>query len=276
MKGLLVLVSLLFLVSTTAIAATPVPITVAPTPLQSLPPPGSKSQTPKLSPEMEKLFTPIERVTGASPAVTNQPKPSAPDKEQPNPCDEQKGHDCVVALRLAGTIDDRTKIELGVFLTMAKKWGAKIVMLEITTDGGLYPQGHDMARMIELFPGSVVCVGDSTVASMGVYILEACDRRLITKRTTLMVHQVLAPVSEVYLNAPQLHARAKAAEAYTTIYFEQVVAKTKLSLVELRKKVGSREWYINSDEALKLGFVDAVVDVPPNKIFTMLKAGMRP
>lgn len=63
------------------------------------------------------------------------------------------------------------------------------VILEINTDGGDVDAGFKLAKAIERAKKPVTCVVDGHAFSMGSYIFEACGRRVMTKRSILMIHE---------------------------------------------------------------------------------------
>lgn len=184
---------------------------------------------------------------------------------------------CILPYRFSGpVIAPATKAFIN-WLHAAQGAGAKMVMLELNTPGGEYTSGHDMARAIEESPVTVVCVVDGMDASMGFYLLQSCDRRLMTKRSTLMTHGVLAGIQEPALNAHDLRNRLYRAEALDRAYAEHAVARMTISLGQYLSKVADgKEWWIAWPEALKVGAIDAVYEGPPNKLLADLKAGKRP
>jgi len=266
------------------LAATPPASEPTISPIQTLPPAGgaggSQVQIPELDPGLQEMFEPIERelrkgtVSPGAPIVVQvfPPKPAEP----VNPCTGAAPGGCVLTYRLSGRIDVKAANSFRDFMKAAYRARANIVFVEMTTDGGELPAGHEMTRDIENFPGTVVCVADHHVASMGMYLFQACDRRLMTKRASFLLHQVLTPVSSGHMNASELMARVRRANVYNRGYAEQVIAKTNVPLKEYLEKTRGREWLMNYEEALKRGWVDAVVAATPNRILMGLKHGERP
>jgi ATP-dependent protease ClpP protease subunit len=106
----------------------------------------------------------------------------------------------------------------------------------------------------------VVCVVDGKAMSMAFYILQTCDVRLMTKRSYLMVHQPIAQGIEDSQPVP-LENRLRRLQAIDNAMMQQYVKRMKISAKELRARIdGGREYYLNSDDAVKAGAVDGVVE----------------
>lgn len=132
--------------------------------------------------------------------------------------------------------------------------GQKIVVVQIDTPGGSISAGMDMMKAIERSPVPVACVVDTFALSMGLAILQSCDVRMMTGRSVLMGHQPAAGSRGQENDSKNLtdvlialnHALAK-----------HIVSKAKIDVTEYERHVaGGREWWINVEEAQKVGFID--------------------
>jgi len=136
--------------------------------------------------------------------------------------------------------------------------GDRNVVVELDTPGGMVSAGREMAKAIEDSPVPVVCVVDGMAASMGLYILEACDVRVMTRRSILMGHEP----SGSFTGQPTEAGNAKARlEALSKMLAAHIVAKSKMSVAEyLEKTSGGTELCLSFDEAERLGLVDFTVE----------------
>jgi len=259
MKALLVA---LFLILSTGLAAAaglptkPPPFEPAPIPTIVLPTP------PGLPPDLQRML----RLLGDDDEDSAAPSQSCP-----------KGGECVLPYRFSEPVTRGSVKKLESFLASAVKAGADMVMLEITTPGGDYDAGHEAARLIENSAAFVVCVADERVASMGFYILQSCDRRLMTERTVLMAHQVAAMTPDMSMNLFEIEQVSNRLRALEFAYAAHCTRQMKITRAEFQARVtGGKQWWLNAQEALRYGAVDAVVKQNPNEVLKDLRAGKRP
>lgn len=97
--------------------------------------------------------------------------------------------------------------------------------------------------------------------SMGSWILQAADERVMTPNATLMIHNI----SDDYTGSlTELRARHKESERLTAIMEETYLAKMrvvdpKASLAKLRAMLAS-ESYVTAQEAVRLGLADRILE----------------
>lgn len=134
----------------------------------------------------------------------------------------------------------------------------KIIVVELDTPGGSVGAGIAMAKAIERSPVPVVCVVDGMAASMGLYILQSCDVRVMTKRSLLMGHEPSARMAgqpQALQDLAELLLRLSRAMAY------HITARTNISPDDYLSKIaGGRELWFNFDDAVALKFVDYATD----------------
>ncbi len=185
---------------------------------------------------------------------------------------------CVFGYRFSDSVTSESVEKLEKFMAAAVEAKADGVMLEINTPGGSLSAGHEMSRIIEHSPLTVACVVDGKAYSMGMYILQSCDIRVMTKRSTLMVHQVSIMVrgDGTRLTQSGIDEIRVQIVATTRGYIEWVAHRMKLSVADVLKKVDNGgEWFLNWEEAVKVGAVDRAIDGPPEAYFQLLRRGQR-
>lgn len=137
--------------------------------------------------------------------------------------------------------------------------GAKAILLELDTPGGSVKAGFRLSKAIEDSPIPVVCVVDGEADSMGFYILQSCDLRLMTRRSVLMAHQP-ALGGEMYGPTEQWKNWAEALRAMEWAMIEHMVAKMKITPEEMEKRIqGGQMWWFDWREAIHTGAVDGTV-----------------
>lgn len=183
----------------------------------------------------------------------------------------------VQSYRFAATVDQKSAQAVGEFLEQARKNHVDVVMIEMVTPGGSYAAGHEIARYIENSPVPVVCVADGLVASMGVYIFQSCDRRLITSRGMLMLHSALASTPDNMENEHDLQQKINMVRCINRAYGSQVIRHMHITLDEYLAKIADgKEWWLSAEEAVKVGAAAAVFSGTPNDLLKAIRSGQTP
>jgi ATP-dependent protease ClpP protease subunit len=200
-------------------------------------------------------------------------------EEKPGPTIECTSRPCVPAYRFSDHIDEDTVKTFGKFIAAATAAKPDLIMVELNTPGGSMDDGHEMSRMIEHTPVPVVCIVDGTSASMGMYILASCDIRVMTKRSQLMIHQVhlMVPQGHIISDVSNENA-ASIIQVATRAYIEWVSHRFKNTPVAsiLQRISFGREWWMNWEEAIRIGAIDKAVDVSPDHYLSQLKKTGKP
>lgn len=175
------------------------------------------------------------------------------------------------AILLSGQVNDEMYANFRSQLAVAAAEG--LISLELSTLGG----DPEIARMIgedirfhsELQPERrFVFLGKATVYSAGVTLMSFFERRnrYLTRGTRLMIHERKLD-EELKLHGPLTSvlpiARAKLAEIETSIAiqndgFANLVRGSGIDLATVVGKAPS-DWYLDADEALSLGLVEAIL-----------------
>lgn len=146
--------------------------------------------------------------------------------------------------------------------------GAKTIVMVINSPGGSVLDGWRLARAMEDSPAPVVCVVDGWAASMGFYLLQSCDVRLMTKRSMLMAHEPAirggGGTEHDYKEMATLLQKMNRALA------EHAAARMHMTVAEFMDRTNNTDWWMNWDEAFTMGAVDGVVD-RPREVLEMLR-----
>jgi len=145
-------------------------------------------------------------------------------------------------------------------LKLANTLQAKAVLLEINTEGGSIDAGFELARAIEQSSMPVTCVVDWNALSMGYYILQSCDVRVMTKRSILMIHQPAFDLERVSGNQNLFEDYGSWLEHMNLAMVQHNIAKTKIPMKLVLKKIEYKMWFLGWEEALKYKAVDCIVD----------------
>lgn len=156
-----------------------------------------------------------------------------------------------------GDVDSDTVMAFEAQLDAANAAGAKRVIVEINTPGGSVGAGMKMSKAIERSGATVICVVDGMAASMGLYILQSCDVRLMTSRSLLMGHE---PATSVRGQPDDIEATKELLVKLNHALTFHIVRRMTLTVAEYEARVAHRhEWWMTCDEALAVGAVDGVV-----------------
>jgi ATP-dependent protease ClpP protease subunit len=141
------------------------------------------------------------------------------------------------------------------------KAGAKAIIIEWNTPGGEVDSGFILAKAIEESPVPVICVVDGTSASMGAYLLQSCKTRIMTKRSSIMMHEVAMGASSFYGHAVKWQAVADQMKATNRAMAEHMARRMTISVETLMGAIknGAQLW-LTWDEAKSIKAVDLVVD----------------
>jgi len=132
------------------------------------------------------------------------------------------------------------------------------IFVEINSEGGEVEAGFALAKAIEASPVPVICIVDGQAASMAFYILQSCDVRAMTPRSSLMMHQVTLVGA---MKASTIKALQKQIDTYNKAMVGQCAAKMKLPATEIADKIAAGDWWMAADEALEVGAVDSIIPV---------------
>lgn len=145
-------------------------------------------------------------------------------------------------------------------LLSAEKVGAKVFVLEINTPGGNVGSGFRLAKAIEESSVPVVCIVDGRAASMGFYILASCPMRVMTRRSTLMIHE---PQVDGNASGPTNDWR-NVADMLAVLRVAMAVHCNKRmtsSMDEYRARTdGGKAWWFDWKDAKHYNAVDVVID----------------
>ena len=190
---------------------------------------------------------------GASPA------PAAPEPVPP-PAAVQTGPNIPHAI--LGEIDKESSKAAIQFIEESNEGKANAIILEINSPGGSVRAGFLLAKAIEHSESPVVCVVDGEADSMAFAILQSCQLRVMTKRSSLMWHQpsLSGNFSGQEDDWKQLGENAaNALRAVNKALAQTIAARLGMPVKDLMSKTNhGREWWLDSDQALKVNAVDMV------------------
>lgn len=148
------------------------------------------------------------------------------------------------------------------WIEQADAEGLDALVLELNSPGGIVTHGQKIARAIEDTKLPIYCVVDGNAHSMAMYILQSCDVRMMTKRSTLMAHP---PHLKGGGTADELRDQARSLRAIGAALAEHVchrMSPLALSNKACLAKFDNEVWWLTWREAMKVGAVDRVALSP--------------
>lgn len=101
----------------------------------------------------------------------------------------------------------------------------------------------------------LITVAQGMAASMAGILIQAGDERIMGKESYLLIHQVQAGVMGSF---GELEDRMKWLELVQERILDIFAKRSKMPRNQIKKKWTRTDWWLSSDEALDLGFVDKV------------------
>lgn len=143
-----------------------------------------------------------------------------------------------------------------------KQMGGKDVTMYLSTPGGSIDEGTIIYNVIERYAGKVRIVVDSIAASMGSYILQAADERIVASNAKLMIHN---PWGVAIGDAAEMRSMADVLDKYGEALVAKYAERSGKDEKEVRKLMNAETWYLGQ-EIVDAGFADSVGGVATKDI----------
>lgn len=141
------------------------------------------------------------------------------------------------------------------------------VVLVIDSGGGDVRAARRIVRALDDLP-ALACVVDGDGASAAYFILQACPLRLMTPRSTLLIHE-----GAIAIDGDPAEARKELEmlEAWNVAMASQMCGRLTMTLEDCTSRYRGRDWWVNVIEAKEIGAVDGVVNSPREVVLGMLE-----
>lgn len=133
------------------------------------------------------------------------------------------------------------------------------IFVILRTGGGSVTAGYLMVRTIQNSKNPVICITDTRAMSMGFYILQSCNRRIMTRNALLMMHAPSTSNPIEMMRPDVIHYFNETLKAWCE-YFAIKLKPTGTELYNLIKGAPGGELYLNAITGKALGAVDQVSD----------------
>lgn len=185
----------------------------------------------------------------------------------------------VPRISLVGDIDEDSVAAVTAALQAVAKENPEAVVFEIDSPGGEVGAGLRLAKVLEDYPARLICVVDGDADSMAFFLLQSCPVRLMTKRSSLMMHRPFlvlnkAPSELDDVDKANIEARMNVLAA---AMFEHYAARMGMLPENLALKIpGKKMWWMGWSEAVCSNAVDGVVGSVPGVLASLRSAGALP
>lgn len=142
------------------------------------------------------------------------------------------------------------------FISQLKSIKSETLHVHINSPGGDLFAGHVIYGIIKNFKGKKVTYIDGLAASAASIIAMAGDKVVMPKNTLLMIHNAS---TMVYGDSQEFAKTAGTLEKMNATMQAVYHEKTGIAHEEIAAMMNNETWF-TADEALKLGFVDTIVD----------------
>ncbi len=134
--------------------------------------------------------------------------------------------------------------------------GAPVINVEINCDGGVCTEGMAMYSALRQFPGRKVGIVMGIAASMASVLLQGCDDRRVAKGALVMIHEARGGVRNA--TPGDMRAQADVIEKEQAGLVDIYAARTGLAPAQILEMLSGDDVYMTAEEAVSLGFADAV------------------
>ncbi len=199
------------------------------------------------------------------PVVVTAPSASASAVATVQPLQRPSGwRHFIPTLTFDSDISDASVTAAVTALAQAQAAGAEAVLVLIDSPGGDVSSSYRLMRAIESSKIPVYCLVDGKGYSMAAYALQSCSLRLMTKRSTLMLHEVSSTGVSSGTNTPgSALDLGRQLERMTTALVQQACSRICLSPQRLQHLVQGRQLWLTAAEASAIDAVDAVLEETP-------------
>lgn len=137
-----------------------------------------------------------------------------------------------------------------------KEMEGKHVKVHLNTPGGSVDEGIAMFNAFRAHKGGVTMIVDSLAASMGSYLLQAGEQRIVASNAMVMVHD---PWTISIGNSAQMRKDADILDKYAQRMIPDYAKRSGKTEDEIRAVMAEESWYAGQ-EIVDAGFADSVQD----------------
>lgn len=130
------------------------------------------------------------------------------------------------------------------------------VKARLNTPGGSVDEGINIYNLMKRHPGGITTIVDSLAASMGSYLLQAGERRIVAHNSMVMIHD---PWTITFGNSAQLRKDAEVLDKHALRMIPDYAARSGKTDDEILAIMSEESWYAGQ-EIVDAGFADEIVE----------------
>ena len=155
---------------------------------------------------------------------------------------------------LIGAVDNNS-----IDIVLQKIKNNDIKYLLITSPGGSVDEGMKLIKIIEE-RRDIICIADEAM-SIAFIILQACNKRFITKNTVLMHHYAyiyIDPLEKALVNNKyQLISMEKEINDFNSFIEDYMVNRINITHKDYREKM-KEDWFISNEDIKNFNIIDGI------------------
>ena len=144
------------------------------------------------------------------------------------------------------------RVDSGMVISALDEMAGEDIRIRLNTPGGNVDEGIAIFNAIKRHEGSVTMVADSIAASMGSYLLQASERRVVASNAMVMIHD---PWTIALGNATELRKAADMLEKYAARMVPDYASRSGKTDDEVKQIMSEETWY-TGQEAIDAGWAD--------------------
>lgn len=145
-------------------------------------------------------------------------------------------------------------IDADTVMDALSKMDGKPVTVRLNTPGGSVDEGIAIYNALKRHKGGVTTMVDSLAASMGSYLLQAGDRRIVASNAMVMIHD---PWTIAYGNAEELRKNADVLDKYAARMLPDYAERSGKTEDEVKAIMAEETWYAGK-EIVDAGWADEI------------------
>lgn len=179
-------------------------------------------------------------------------------------------NDCLDSLRqsllakhiieLSGKVDEDMGLYVREALLRLIAKDSPALHIIITSPGGSVRKGLVIYDAFRLYSGEKTCTVVGEANSMGAVIVQACQKRRISRHSRMLIHDVsFDEVSLGDIRDPSKFAKFKKAIEDDQLYINTIIANRSGRTMDEIASISAKAESLTAQEALAFGFVDEIV-----------------
>ena len=147
------------------------------------------------------------------------------------------------------------------FANMTDDSAPRVLIVNIDSGGGSVYDGYVISDILERTDVPVICIVDHSAMSMAMFILQSCELRISTPRSSFMVHAPSMVTKESGLRSSirDSETQANALQILGIALESHITSRSKITRQEYAKMIDDRTVFFTPEQALEFGFIDLIM-----------------